>query len=385
MIQLKGITWDHSRGYSPLVACSQRYTELYPEVSIHWEKRSLQAFADYPIEELATRFDLLIIDHPWVGTAAATGTVLALDEWVSAAFLEQQAANSVGFSHPSYFYEGHQWALAIDAATPVASYRDDLMQHLNWEIPEDWNSLLDLASKGKLAVPGIPIDLLMSFYQFCLAAGETPFQQTHEVVSREKGIQALQTMKELWSRVNPVCFTANPIRIAEWMSSTDDFVYCPFAYGYSNYSRTGYAKHRLTYANMIAMEAGGPRLRSTLGGTGLAVSAGSAYAQQAVDFATWIMSASTQAGLYGENGGQPGHLQAWQSAHLNLITGQYFENTLHSLETAYVRPRYHGYLRFQDHAGTFIQDYLKGNSSELAILEKLNTCYKNSPYEVNNH
>ena len=49
-IQLNGITWSHSRGYTSITAVSQRFCELHPDVSIHWEKRSLQEFADAPID-----------------------------------------------------------------------------------------------------------------------------------------------------------------------------------------------------------------------------------------------------------------------------------------------------------------------------------------------
>ena len=61
-IVLKGMTWGHSRGITPLLAFSQRFTELYPNVEIIWEKRSLQQFADFPIEKLAEQYDLLIVD-----------------------------------------------------------------------------------------------------------------------------------------------------------------------------------------------------------------------------------------------------------------------------------------------------------------------------------
>ena len=53
MVELTGITWNHTRGYLPMVATAQRYGELYPEVSITWQKRSLQAFADAPLSDLA--------------------------------------------------------------------------------------------------------------------------------------------------------------------------------------------------------------------------------------------------------------------------------------------------------------------------------------------
>src|SRR5579859_1408218 len=96
---IKGITWGHSRGYTPLVAAAQRFAELHPGTTIIWEQRTLQQFADFPIEALAKIYDLLIIDHPWVGTAAATGAVLPLDQHLPADYIAEQADNSVGYSH----------------------------------------------------------------------------------------------------------------------------------------------------------------------------------------------------------------------------------------------------------------------------------------------
>ena len=49
MKKLKGITWAHSRGFTSIVAVSQRYAELHPDIDITWEKRSLQEFADAPV------------------------------------------------------------------------------------------------------------------------------------------------------------------------------------------------------------------------------------------------------------------------------------------------------------------------------------------------
>ena len=65
-IQLNGITWSHSRGYTSITAVSQRFCELHPDVSIHWEKRSLQEFADAPIENLAKSLRPAFgLTHPW--------------------------------------------------------------------------------------------------------------------------------------------------------------------------------------------------------------------------------------------------------------------------------------------------------------------------------
>ncbi len=76
-IKLTGITWNHTRGYLPMVATAQRWSERHPDVEITWHKRSLQEFADYPIERLVERFDLLVIDHPFAGQAAQKDVLVA--------------------------------------------------------------------------------------------------------------------------------------------------------------------------------------------------------------------------------------------------------------------------------------------------------------------
>jgi len=253
-IILNGITWGHSRGITPLLAVSQRYNELHPGAEIRWSKRTLQEFADFPIEELTHQYDLLIIDHPWVGCAAATNCVLPLDEYLPADYLEDQLNNSVGYSHQSYNYKNKQWALAIDAATPVASYRKDLFDKNDKAIPQTWEELIALAKTGVVALPAIPIDMLMNFYSFCIAHGQTPFTNEDEIIDEGTGIDAIETMKELYTLVDKKMFNCNPIAVAELMSSTDDYWYCPFAYGYSNYSRTGYAKQLLHYADVITFK-----------------------------------------------------------------------------------------------------------------------------------
>lgn len=126
---LRGITWNHTRGFLPMVATAQRFEKLHPEVRIVWEKRSLQEFADAPIAKLAYDFDLLlVIDHPSVGEAA--GFLLTLDEHVPPDFLKDQASASVGPSYKSYDWDGHLWALPTDAAAPVSCHRPDLLAEM---------------------------------------------------------------------------------------------------------------------------------------------------------------------------------------------------------------------------------------------------------------
>jgi multiple sugar transport system substrate-binding protein len=373
---LRGISWGHSRGITPLLAASQRYEELHKDVRIEWKKRSLQEFADFSIEKLTEQYDLLIIDHPWVGCAAATRCVLPLNEYLPVSYLEEQAKHSVGYSHLSYLYDGAQWALAIDAATPAASYRKDLLDDNNAAIPDTWEALIELAKRGKVAVPAIPIDLLMNFYSFCIAHGQYPFQSEQQLIDLEVGVKAINSMKELYSNIHSLFFECNPIAVAELMTQTNDYWYCPFAYGYSNYGRIGYARKPLHYCDVISIN--GERLKTTIGGTGLAVSAFSKYKGIAVDFASWIVSPEMQRTFYMQHGGQPGHRKAWLDEAANKLTNNFFCNVLPVMDNGYVRPRYNGYLYFQDHAGLPLQQCLLNNSDPIVALEKMNWLYQQS-------
>ena len=360
-----------------MVATAQRFSELNPDVEIIWEKRSLQQFADFSIEELAKRFDLLVIDHPWAGFAAQTRSILPLDEYLSEDYIKDQETNTVGHSCLSYSYGGHQWALAIDAATPVASSRPDLFGKYGMELPKSFQDLLELADEGLVAFAGIPIDVLMSFYMFCCSLGEDPCQSEDEVVSTETGIKALELFRQLASKVNPANFDRNPIKVYEAMTQTDEIAYCPFAYGYSNYSRRGYGPKLLHFHDLISLD-GKTNLKSTLGGTGLAVSSSSQHVETAVEYAKYVASAECQGSVFFENGGQPGHLTAWLDEEANRQTANYFSNTLPALQRAFLRPRYHGHMFFQDHAGDIVRDYLMKGGSEPEVLKKLNELYVKS-------
>jgi len=113
---------------------------------------------------------------------------------------------------------------------------------------------------------------------------------------------------------------------------------------------------------------GTSNLRSSLGGTGLAVSSNCRHADLAMQYAEYVASARCQAGLYTDNGGQPGHLAAWTDAGNNAKTHNYFSSTLPALHRAYLRPRYLGHMFFQDHAGDIVRNYLMNGGDELTRI-----------------
>jgi multiple sugar transport system substrate-binding protein len=367
---LRGMTWNHTRGYLPMIATAQRFHELHPHVTIQWSIRSLQAFADQPLATLAESFDLLVIDHPSIGAAAEGRLLLPLDSLLDAEFLAQQAALSVGASHRSYAHAGRQWALAIDAATPVSGWRPDLLGHAGASVPQNWEGLLGLAKRGLVVVPGLAIDSLMHLYMLCSAAGEEPFQYGDRFVSQDAGVRALQMLRELLSFCDPACFERNPIQTWEMLASGDKAAYCPFAYGYSNYSRRGYARHVLEVGGLPRFDQQN-ELRSVLGGAGLAISKRCAIPDIAADYARMVAGGECQATLYFDAGGQPGHRSAWLNKETNRRVNGFFEKTLSTLDKALLRPRFNGYLVFQDSAAPLVHQYLVNGGSETELLAKL--------------
>ncbi len=367
---LRGITWNHSRGFVSVVATAQRFCEMRPTVEISWEKRSLQEFADAPIQGLAEEYDLLVIDHPWAGYAAHSQVLSPLQDIIPAEYLRDQAEHSVGHSHRSYIFDGGQCALAIDAATPVASYRPDLLERYELETPQTWQDLLSLARQGRVVMPGIPIDTLMNFYMLCATQGEAPFVDDEWAVSDDMSLQALGQLRELTSLCPQEIFNWNPIAVYEALSRRDDFVYCPFAYGYSNYSRAGYSQTVLVFDDMVDIEGHG-RCQTTLGGTGLAISSRCQAPEIARDYAMFTAGPGIQRTLFFDNGGQPGHRSAWLDAAVNRRSNMYFRNTLPALDRAYLRPRFPGYLHFQDHAGAPIRRYCMEGGDARQVLAEL--------------
>ena len=140
---LKGMTWSDPRGYDPVVAAAEAFAKSRPGVSISWDKRSLQGFETTPLDELAARYDLMVIDHPHVGSVADQDCLLPFEAHASEDALAELANQSVGRSFQSYFLHGKQWALPIDAATQVQAHRADLSPRV-----ERWSDVIRKAEDG---------------------------------------------------------------------------------------------------------------------------------------------------------------------------------------------------------------------------------------------
>jgi multiple sugar transport system substrate-binding protein len=216
-VTLNGMTWSHPRGYDPLVATAAAWREQ-TGVEVAWDKRSLQDFESYPVEELARRYDLIVIDHPHVGQITAEGCLAPLDRSDYAGAAAALRAGSVGKSYASYTFDGHQWALPIDAAAQVMAYRADLLP----TPPATWDEMLALARQGRVVVPmRVPHSLMLvmtlaaNLGSPCATGAGAPF------LASRVGRRVLGMVSELAALLPPDAYHRDPIAVSEVLAASD--------------------------------------------------------------------------------------------------------------------------------------------------------------------
>ena len=370
---LHGMTWDHPRGYDPLVACSALW-QARTGVRVQWERRSLQDFESSPVGELAERYDLVVIDHPHVGEITRVGCLLPLDACMDVASLEKQY---VGASLASYFWEGHLWALPIDAAAQVQAWRPDRLERP----PTDWKAMLELAAAGEVLCPLRPPHDLMALFTLSGVSGHPARAEGPALLASAGGGIAYELLRELAALLDPACFAMDPIAVLERMSQPQSAAICaPLTYGYVSYSQPGNQpsgrRARIAFGDLLPLVPGAQPAGSALGGTGIAVSARSPHAEAAIGFAGWVAGAEAQCGPYLRGGGQPACAAAWADDDGNTAALDFYRNTRATLESAWVRPRHAGYMRFQHAAAERLRQALESAEPARSAIAAINRLYR---------
>lgn len=302
--ELKGIAWDHPRGYEPLRAVSKEFTELHPDVEVDWDVRSLQEFGDMPVEQLIEVYDIITVDHPFMGQADADKLLLPLEEFISDTELQELANQSVGPSFGTYRYRGHQYALPIDAAAQVAAFRGDLFNKFGLTVPKTQSELRSFYKKKpksySVAWAMCATDLWCSFLTLCAQKSGRDFIKDFKI-EMEAGVHALDQLKYHLERVHPESIHWNPIQTLDKMGNSDEIIYAPYLFGYTNYARKGYVKNRITFCNS-PVNLNLP-ISTVLGGVGLAVSSKCTHGASASAFVAYVANAETQTKTYTRNAG----------------------------------------------------------------------------------
>lgn len=365
--RLKGMTWDHPRGYRGLEAATADYAAA-TGVEITWARRSLQAFADEPIEGLAESYDFIVLDHPHVGLVADAKSLLPLP------MPEDASAVSLGGSLESYVWRDQLWAYPIDAACQVAVKRPDLCMTQD-ELP-DWEAALAGEIAVSIVTPLLPVDAFDMMLTLVASLGEEnlPISES-QFCSDENGILALRVLKALY-RVGPSEAVAwNPITALEAMSTTGNFAYSPCLFGYVNYARPGFRDHQLRYCDLPSFK-GSKLKRGILGGAGIGVSAKTKSPEAAIAFAQWVTSEPIQSGVYLENEGQPAHLQSWLRMGKVPDYSGFLQGALPTMQSAWTRPRDVWFLGFVDDACDVFPSFFIKDRDETEFMASLNKLYR---------
>lgn len=388
MPHLRGMTWSHPRGFDSIRAATETFTAARPDVTVEWAARSLREFEEVPVEDLASRYDLLAIDHPFVGEAERTGALLKLDEFLPAEVLADLERHAVGPSHRSYAMAGHQWALAMDAAAQVSAYRPDLIPAGPPRTLDDAFDLLSNLPSGVTAeLPANPVHLWSTFVSLCqhVAAdrgidtttpgpGGSPAWWPDTGIEPDVAVAALDRVVELLRKVDPVSLTRDPIQTLDAMAAGAPIGYVPLVFGYSNYARPGYGEHLVRFGDAPSLP--GSNAGTMAGGVGLAVSARCSHPEDAVEFAAWVVSPDCQRGPYLQAGGQPGDRRAWTDTAANAATNGFFEDTLATLDASFLRARNPGYPAFQHQGGELLHQGIRTAARNTQLVRELRELWR---------
>lgn len=367
---LRGLAWDHARGWGPMALTSQVFSDHHRNVRIEWERQSLWAFGEGGIDQLAAACDLVVIDHPMTGLIARSGLFRP--------FLASDVVPAVGGSAESYRWDGTQWALPIDAACQVSVRRDDLLAAAGEPAPRTWAEVLSLARRTRrVLMPMTPIDVLSSLLTLT-AAGGVPAGTTVDGLLLDRGcaLRALELLREMRAAVPASCASTDPIGTLEAMSLDDQGWYCPLVFGYSNYSRDGYAEHRLSFGELPRIDAGQAARGALLGGAGIAVTATGTDPEMAAEYARWVASNPVQRGDFVRGAGQPAAVAAWDDEDANRITHGFFRATRSTIDAASLRSRDPEYPAFQSEAAEQVHRWLADGDDPLVLIEAIERSYQ---------
>ena len=377
---LRGVTWDHARGYDPLAKGAPLFTAAHPGYEIEWTRRSLRDFGVQPIEALAERFDILVIDHPFCGRAKATGSVLDLRPLFPAEFFAMLERESVGPSTRSYDYGGGVWGLPTDAAAQVASYRPDLLAALGFDQPPRtfarrhrtrqggaqvrqmaraaWRSerrrLPRRESRRQYGIAGLA--------GFRRAACRRTCSRRRSTVSRNCGRSA--------TRSRPSAIRSRPM--TRWRRATT-----------SSTRPSGSATPTIPAPERRSRSA----IRRSPGPAPIRPPARSSAAPAARSRPDAGMSRprsrtspgctrrSIRPAPYFQNGGQPGLRAAWTDPEDDREAGGFFSGTLPTLDKAHVRPRFDGFIPAFEHVGELVHRFLAGEGDARSIIRSSNEVY----------
>ncbi|MEM1431931.1 MAG: carbohydrate ABC transporter substrate-binding protein [Pseudomonadota bacterium] len=363
-----GLTWDHPRGVDALAEAARRANRGRATPLIEWVAQPLEGFESAPIADLAARHDLLVIDHPHVGEAAAEACLIPIDALYPAAQIAEWARRSVGPSLASYRWQGNLWALPLDVAAQVTARRSEALS----APAASWDEVEEIAARRPVALSLAGPHALLTLFSLCGSAGHVPGGDA--LLDDVATVAALERMARLHAAQSAAARPMNPIALLQAMAAGElDLV--PLVFGYVPYARPG--PGRIAFSDppgSACPDASG----GVLGGTGIAFSRRSTPSPDVLAHVASLMTEQAQRRLLPAFSGQPSARAAWTDPSVNLRAGEFYASTLASTEKALLRPRFDGYVAFQTAASHRVRAALAAREDPVVTLSALRTLWRDA-------
>jgi multiple sugar transport system substrate-binding protein len=214
----------------------------------------------------------------------------------------------------------------------------------------------------------------MTFFTLCANVGKPCATKPDEpFVELATAREALEQMRALLALCPTQALDWNSIELHDAMAARDDLAFCPAVYCYATYAEAD-PRRPLRFHNFPGPH--GPA-GSTIGGTGLGISAHCSNPEAALTYARFAASAAAQS-EFARHHGQPARIDAWQSKEIDARFGGCYGATMKTMELCWMRPRFAGYLGFQAKAGPLIEQHLRGEVAERDLLDRLQKLFESS-------
>lgn len=358
MTDFVGLTWDHPRGR---VALETAAGDIGGGDTIRWEAQPLEGFESAPIDELAARYDLIVLDHPHLGDAISSSSLHPLDELFSAEQVAAWRDAAVGPSIASYTIDDRLWALPLDAATQVSARRVAALP----QAPATWPELVEASTQHAVALSLAGPHAFLTLCSVAVSLGDDP-ASGDRCFARGTALDALEIMAEIVSRAPAGSGALNPIGLLDRMHDERDIDLVPLIYGYVNYS-----------SDEIRFSAppGRGRIGSTIGGTGIALSRRAHPSPALLAHLAWLMGEEAQRGFIPRHQGQPARRSAWRDPGVDAAAHGFYSATLDTIEHAWVRPRFPGYIPFQSAASALVRAAVGGELAASRALDQIDSAF----------
>ena len=184
-------------------------------------------------------------------------------------------------------------------------------------------------------------------------------------------------LRAVWQRSDRSVAELDPIGIHELLAESKELVCCPLVYSYAYYGAVGEDRQPLAWSTAPRLRPADRLANSTLGGTGLAVTP-RAYRQvlAVTKYVRGLLDVGTQLDVVSTVGGQSATAAVWASDVVDKAWNGHYSATLGTLTTSYIRPRFDGWIAFQDELSERVREFLRGDADPETTVAGLEADYR---------